>query len=535
MSGLRNDTNRENPKLFGVESKKGLRYRFCYLLGLEKETRRREQETDTLYQLSKKLAATDELEASLDSIISIAQERMDYNISIYLPDYGNDKVLRAYPESTEISSKKTEISAATWSFQTQKRSGHGTNMFPELKETYIPLLTSTSIVGVLGIRSPQNTNRIKVAQNQFLDAFTSIAAMAIEHGLVKQGLDHLASFPKLNPQPIIELNTSEHFLYINPTADRVFPDLRTKGSEHPYLAGLEIVVESIKSDNKGSLTRQVVVDGRYFQQTIILTDEGTSVRVYGVDITERLRLAEETQRMKDTQIATEKLQTAFLDSISHDLRTPLSSIIGVLSSLREEFNMDDTTRKNLIQVAHQEANRLNNSITNLLDISKIEAGVISISRQLSDIHDIISMALDELGERTKSQNIKVSIAPDLHLIFVDFNLILRVIFNLIDNALKYSSNDFPIEINAKSLTQAVEIEVADRGVGIPPEDLPYVFYRFYRGHKVNVSGTGLGLSICKGIIEAHGGTITAGNRPGGGTIMKLTLPLTNSSDMSKYE
>jgi len=145
------------------------------------------------------------------------------------------------------------------------------------------------------------------------------------------------------------------------------------------------------------------------------------------------------------------------------------------------------------------------------------------------------MALDELGERTRGRNIKVNIAPELHLIFVDFNLILRVIFNLIDNALKYSPGDSPIEINAKSLTQSVEIEVADRGIGIPPEDLPYVFYRFYRGHKINVSGTGLGLSICKGIIEAHGGTITAGNRPGGGTLMKLTLPLTNSRDVNTYE
>jgi K+-sensing histidine kinase KdpD len=535
MSREGNDINQKDPILFGVESKTGLRHRFCHLLGLGKETRRMEQETDTLYQLSQKLAATDELETSLDSIISIARERIGYDISIYLPDYGNDKVLRAYPESTELISKKIELSAATWSYQTQKRSGHDTNMFPELEERYIPLLTSTSIVGVLAIKLPQAIKKLDASQDQFLGAFTSIAAMAIEHGLVKQGLDHLASFPKLNPQPIIELNTSEHFLYINPAADKVFPDLRVKGSEHPYLEGLETVVDAIKDGNNSSLTRQVVVDGRYFQQTIILTDEGTSVRVYGVDITERLKLAEETQRMKDTQIATEKLQTAFLDSISHDLRTPLSSIIGVLSSLQEEFNMDDTTRKNLIQVAHEEANRLNNSITNLLDISKIEAGVISLSRQLSDIHDIISMALDELGERTRGRNIKVSIEPELHLIFVDFNLILRVIFNLIDNALKYSPSDSPIEINAKSLTQAVEIEVTDRGIGIPPEDLPYVFYRFYRGHKINVSGTGLGLSICKGIIEAHGGTITAGNRPGGGTIMKLTLPLTNSRDMSTYE
>ena len=139
------------------------------------------------------------------------------------------------------------------------------------------------------------------------------------------------------------------------------------------------------------------------------------------------------------------------------------------------------------------------------------------------------MALDELGERKNIRNIQINISPGLPLIFVDFSLILRVIFNLIDNAIKYSSNDSPIEISAVNVTEGIKIEVADRGDGIPPGDLPYIFNRFYRGRKASISGTGLGLSICKGIIEAHGGSITAENRPGGGTIMRLILPLANNT------
>jgi two-component system sensor histidine kinase KdpD len=213
------------------------------------------------------------------------------------------------------------------------------------------------------------------------------------------------------------------------------------------------------------------------------------------------------------------------------------SIIGVLSSLQEEgMVLDDAAKKNLIQVASEEAERLNHLITNLLDMSRIEAGAIRISRQPSDVPEIIGAALEQLGGRSITRPIKIDLPAELPFVSVDFGLIVHVLVNILDNALKYSPPDSSIEIRGRQVAQQIEIEVADRGIGIPPEDLVRVFDKFYRVQRAdNVAGTGLGLSICKGIVEAHGGHISAENRPGGGTVIKLTLPINEGAPQDKGE
>ncbi len=245
---------------------------------------------------------------------------------------------------------------------------------------------------------------------------------------------------------------------------------------------------------------------------------------------ERARLAEEA-RNAQILLATEKLQTALLNSISHDLRTPLVSIIGVLSSLQEEgMNLDDAARRNLIQVAREEADRLNHLIANLLDVSRIEAGAIRISRQPSEVQDLVGAALDQMGSRSDNRPITIDMPADLPFVSVDFGLILQVLINILDNALKYSPSGSPVEISGRQIAQQVEIEIADHGVGIPSQDLQRVFDKFYRVQRPdNVAGTGLGLAICKGIVEAHGGRIAAENRPGGGTVIRFTMPVAEAS------
>ena len=240
---------------------------------------------------------------------------------------------------------------------------------------------------------------------------------------------------------------------------------------------------------------------------------------------ESMILSEEAQETKASQ-DTEKLQTALLNAVSHDLRTPLVSIIGTLSSLQEEgMNLSDSAKTNLIQVAREEAERLNRLITNLLDESRVESGAIRISKQLADVQDLVGAALEQMGSRVGNRAIKIGIPPCLPFLFVDFGLILQTLVNILDNAIKYSPADSPIDINAKEVAGEVHIEIADHGVGVPPEDLARIFDKFYRVQQPdNVKGTGLGLSISKGIIEAHQGCITAENRPGGGTIIKIILP-----------
>jgi two-component system, OmpR family, sensor histidine kinase KdpD len=241
---------------------------------------------------------------------------------------------------------------------------------------------------------------------------------------------------------------------------------------------------------------------------------------------ESILLANEAQ---NTQVLrnTEKLQTALLNAVSHDLRTPLVSVIGVLSSLQEKgMHLNNVDKMNLIQVAREEAERLNHLITNLLDVSRIEAGAIKISRQPSDVQDLVGAALEQLGSRVGTRPVNMDIPAELPFISVDFGLIVQTLVNVLDNALKYSPGDSPIDIRARQVGQEMQIEIADRGIGIPPQDLSHVFDKFYRIQRPdNVTGTGLGLSICKGIIEAHGGRIAAENRPGGGTIIRIVLPL----------
>jgi two-component system sensor histidine kinase KdpD len=241
---------------------------------------------------------------------------------------------------------------------------------------------------------------------------------------------------------------------------------------------------------------------------------------------ERAQLAEAARNAQLLEV-TEKLHAALLNSISHDLRTPLVAITGALSSLADEKTcMDDATRRSLVETAWEEADRLNRLVGNLLDMTRIEAGAMKAERELCDVQDVIGAALERLDSRLGSHQITVNVPADLPLVPMDFVLIVHVLVNVIDNALRYSPVGSPVEIRARAAGDRVEIEVSDRGIGIPPEDLMRVFDKFYRVQRPdNVAGTGLGLSISKGIVEVHGGTIWAQNRPGGGTVITLALPL----------
>lgn len=243
---------------------------------------------------------------------------------------------------------------------------------------------------------------------------------------------------------------------------------------------------------------------------------------------ERAQLADEAQQAQVIK-ATEDLQNALLNSISHDLRTPLVSITGALSSLQEDRGeLDEETRASLIENAREETERLNRLVGNLLDMSRLEAGAMRLARETSDIQDAIGSALEQLDRRLQGRQVRIDVADDVPLVPMDFSLIVQVLVNLVDNALKYSPRDTSIEIRVRAQPTLIQVQVMDRGLGIPSEDLPHVFDKFYRvQHPDMVSGTGMGLAICKGIITAHGGTITGENRLGGGTLITFTLPREN--------
>jgi two-component system sensor histidine kinase KdpD len=241
---------------------------------------------------------------------------------------------------------------------------------------------------------------------------------------------------------------------------------------------------------------------------------------------ERASLAEQARQAELLQ-ATEKLQAALLNSISHDLRTPLVAITGALTSLDEQAeSLNDEYRRSLIGTAREEADRLNRLVGNLLSMTRIESGAIKLHSEPGDIQDVIGTALEQLGKRVADHEIKVNMPEDFPLVPMDFTLIVQVVVNLLENAIKYSPRHSLIEVSAKLSDKNAHIDIADRGVGIPSDDLTRVFDKFYRVQRPeSVSGTGLGLSISKGIIDAHHGNIYARIRDGGGAVVSVELPL----------
>ena len=242
---------------------------------------------------------------------------------------------------------------------------------------------------------------------------------------------------------------------------------------------------------------------------------------------ERVRLADKA-RESSLLAEADRLRTALFNSISHELRTPLASIMGSSSSLMDTDGVySETKREELIENIYLGASRMEKIVTNLLDTARLESGGMKLKIDWCDLEDLVGTSLRRLRNEIGSYQIETDIPPDLPLLRADGVLIEQVLINLLDNAMKYSTENKQIRISAVRDKKFVTLSVLDHGPGIPAEDLDKVFEKFYRSTTTSaISGTGLGLSICKGIIEAHGGRIWAEPRTGGGTVMNFSLPIT---------
>ncbi|MAT97173.1 MAG: two-component sensor histidine kinase [Anaerolineaceae bacterium] len=243
---------------------------------------------------------------------------------------------------------------------------------------------------------------------------------------------------------------------------------------------------------------------------------------------ERARLAEQA-RQAHLLSETEKLQTALLNAISHDLRTPLAAITGVLSSLHDDDALlSQEARHEMVSTAWEEARRLNRLVGNLLDMTRLESGALKVVCQPSDVEDLVGATLAQMPNRVTGRILQIEIPTGLPLIDIDFTLMVQVLVNLLDNAMKYAPPEEPITIQASQEGDEVILAVKDRGPGLPEAELEHVFDRFFRVNAEGISGTGLGLSIAKGIVEAHNGRIWAENRQEGGAAFSLALPVTRT-------
>jgi len=379
--------------------------------------RERELQTESLYYLSRDLAAAIDMDSILAAVIKNIGESLPGRLGVLLPQE-EQMYLAAVSEGLTIDDK--ELAVADWAFRNRRAAGNGTETLSSAQLLYLPLLTTAQTFGVLGVSLQGTADYFSPHHRRLLDAFVAQISLAMER----------------------------------------------------------------------------------------------------VDLA---RQAEQAQVLE----ARETLERALLNSISHDLRTPLVTIIGALSSLREEtLHLPDRKKRELLNGAWDEAERLNRFVGNLLDMTRLEAGELRINREPCDVQDLIGSALTILDQKLAGRDVSVQLAQGLPLVGMDMVLMTQVLVNLLENGLKYSPADSPLEVNARIDADQLVVEVLDRGPGVPENDLLRVFEKFYRlPVPEGVIGTGLGLSICKGIIEAHRGTIRAENRAGGGLRVVCRLPL----------
>ena len=288
-----------------------------------------------------------------------------------------------------------------------------------------------------------------------------------------------------------------------PSAGALYVPLSSSGGSVGVLA-----LRPARADRFDSVARRRQVDAFAAQIALAL---------------ERAELAEETQHAWRA-VEAEQLRSSLLSSVSHDLRTPLAVITGAASTLLESQAVDEATRRELVQTVLDESERLNRQIRNLLDMTRLESGAVTVKKEWLPVEEVVGVALNRLEVKLEGRVVHVALPADLPLVPVDAVLIEIVLTNLLENAVKYGAD--PIEINAFARDDELTLEVADRGPGIPRGEETRVFEKFHRAvREGSAAGVGLGLAICRAAIAAHSGRIWAENREGGGASFRFTLPI----------
>jgi two-component system sensor histidine kinase KdpD len=373
--------------------------------------RREARTTAELYAFSRKIAGVIDLYDLLWIVVTHLARLLNAEVVILMPEKtaagnGSLDTRAAFPPGTELS--EADLAAARWSWDADQPTGKGTDTLPGGRWLFVPIRTSRSEIGVIGIQSTKDTGGLSAAERRLLEAVGNQAAVAIERVTLAADID-------------------------------------------------------------------------------------------------QAELGAERERMR----------SAMLTSVSHDLRTPLASIIGALSSLRSyRDRYDEATRAELLDTALSEAERLDRFVGNLLDMTRLDAGAIAPKREAVEVGDLVSTTLRRAMPLMKGHQVGTTVPPDLPSLSLDFVLAEQALFNLLDNAAKYSPSGGRIEVEAHPMGNRVDIIVRDEGPGIAPEALNRLFDKFYRAHDGDrrLAGTGLGLAIAKGFVEVQGGTIEARNR-----------------------
>jgi two-component system sensor histidine kinase KdpD len=252
-------------------------------------------------------------------------------------------------------------------------------------------------------------------------------------------------------------------------------------------------------------------------------------------LTAQLKAREHLAAQVQVAQESERLRKTLLDCVSHELKTPLAAIAAASQELsRLTANIHDSQiLKELAGEIRDGSHRLNRVVNNLLDMNRLESGVIRPKREWCDVRELLQSAVDTENESINGRDIRLDVPEEIPLALVDHALIEQAVAKLLANAGSHTAPNLPIEIDAEYTNENLLISVSDRGPGIPPETSERLFEKFYRGDDRKTGGLGLGLSIARGLIEAHGGRLTVENRDGGGARFVITLPVrvTNMNGM----
>jgi two-component system sensor histidine kinase KdpD len=233
----------------------------------------------------------------------------------------------------------------------------------------------------------------------------------------------------------------------------------------------------------------------------------------------------EVAQASTVQIESERLRNSLLSAISHDLRTPLASLVGLADTLDLTSPAPTAQQRLISQAIRASALRMSALVGNLLDMARLEAGAVQLNRQWQPLEEVVGSALLACEAQLAQRGVHVHLSPDLPLLHLDAVLIERVLANLLENAVKYTPEGSDIDIGAKPCSDHVMITMDDHGPGLPPGKEEAIFEKFERGNKESATpGVGLGLAICRAIVQAHGGAISGANRAGGGARFTITLP-----------
>lgn len=240
---------------------------------------------------------------------------------------------------------------------------------------------------------------------------------------------------------------------------------------------------------------------------------------------ERARAIEELAHSRAEQ-ESEKLRAALLDSVTHEFRTPLTSIKASVTGLLDDGEMTDVERRDLLFVIDEETDRLNRLVGEAAEMARLDAHMFTLDRQENSVRSVIEAAVESLRSKLRSHQLTIAVPENLAPARFDFERVKEVLVHLLENAVKYSPAESPIRISAESSATEISISVADQGSGIDAIEQSLIFEKFYRGReqRFKAEGTGMGLAIAKVIVEAHGGVLSVVSQPGSGSVFTLTLP-----------